>query len=147
MVTTDLLRGCSHLADLPEHILQELARIGSEISVTVNDTLFVDMEPADAFYLVVSGEVRLCHELGMGDLRTSDMVTDGELFAWSALVEPYRYTSTAIAACPTRLVSFDAAALRRLCTEDKDVGSEILSKVVQLLSNRLDSARGRLTND
>ncbi len=147
MVTPELLRGFSQLAELPDDILNKLASIATEKTASVNDTLFGDMDPATAMYLVVKGEVRLCCEIGTGELRTMETVTDGELFAWSSLVEPYRYTSTAVASAQTDLVLFDAATLRTMCADDQDLGYEVLTRIVQLLAGRLGSVRGRLANE
>ena len=145
MASLEQLRNCHHLADLSEATLQELAGLGQDSSSSLNDTLFTDMDPAENLYLVLAGKVNLCCELGTGEMRTMDTVTDGELFAWSALVEPYRYTSTAVAAQDTQLVLFDAAKLRQCCRDNPQFGNEMLRKVVALLSERLEAVRGRLT--
>jgi CRP/FNR family cyclic AMP-dependent transcriptional regulator len=144
MVDPDLLRRCLHLSDLSDGILSRISAIASESQVGPDTRLFSDMDPADKLYLVVKGEVRLCCEMGSGELRPMDTVNDGELFAWSSLVEPFRYTSTAITSGPTQLITFDAPQLRRLCEADQELGYQILSKVVKLLSHRLESVRVQL---
>ena len=144
MVHPDLLRRCVHLSDLSDSILSRLAEIAEQQQFSADTRLFSDMDPADRLYLVVTGEVRLCCEMGSGELRVTDTVNDGELFAWSSLVEPFRYTSTAMTNGPTQLVAFDAPQLRRLCEVDQEVGYQVLSKVVKLLSLRLQSMRVQL---
>ena len=71
-------------------------------------------------------------------------IGEGELFAWSSLVEPYRYTSNAMAATDCELIAFDANKLRVMCEEDVELGHQVLSKIVELLSNRLESVRVQL---
>ncbi len=144
MVPTKLLRSCSHLSDLPNGALDKLASIGEQHSAAEDDVLFTDMDPAESLMLVVQGAVRLCCELGTGEMRTMDTASAGELFAWSALVEPYRYTSTAIAAGPTQYITFNAATLRNMMSDDPELGQQVLTKIVFLLTSRLETARGRL---
>ncbi len=144
MVQPDLLRRSIHLTDLSDSILSRLAEITEGHQVSSDTKLFADMDPADRLYLVLKGEVRLCCEMGSGEMRVMDTVNDGELFAWSSLVEPFRYTSTAITNGPTELVTFDAPQLRRMCEADQELGYQILSRVVKLLSHRLESLRVQL---
>jgi len=144
VVTREMLRKTTHLSDLTLDALSKLASIAEERIVPRGTHVFSDMDPAERLFLVVRGEVNLCCEMGSGELRVMDSVADGELFAWSALVEPYRYTSTAVAASDTVLVAFDATKLREMCEVDVDLGSQLLNKVVQLLSNRLESVRVQL---
>ena len=143
-VSTDLLRKSAHLSELTLDALAKLAAIADDQIVTRGSTVFPDMDPAESLYLLVKGEISICCELGSGEMRVMDSVGEGELFAWSALVEPYRYTSTAIAATDCELVAFNAAKLRKLCEDDVDLGFQVLSKIVELLTNRLESVRVQL---
>lgn len=143
-VSIDLLGRCAHLSDLTRDALVKLVSIAEEQVVSRGTTLFCDMDPANRFYLLLQGEIDLCCELGSGEMRVMDKVNEGELFAWSALVEPYRYTATAIAASDCDLIAFDAARLRTMCRDDVDLGCQVLKKVVQVLSSRLESVRVQL---
>jgi len=143
-VSAELLRRSAHLHDLTHDALVKLARMAEERVVARGMRLFDDMDPADSLYLLVQGEVALHCELGNGETRLLDTVHAGELFAWSALVEPYRYTSNATTASDCELISFDARKLRQACAEDVDLGYQVLHKIVQILSSRLESARVQL---
>lgn len=143
-VSTDLLARCAHLNDLSRETLAKLATIAEVQQAESGSTVFPDMDPASLLYLLVKGEIQLCCELGNGEMKIMDTVGEGELFAWSSLVEPYRYTSTALAATECELIAFDAVKLRAMCEEDAPLGFEVLNKIVQLLSNRLESVRVQL---
>ena len=143
-VSVDLLRRCAHLSDLTRDALLKLVSIAQEEVVPRGTTVFSDMDPADKFYLLLQGDIDLCCELGSGEKRVTDRVSDGELFAWCSLVEPYRYMATAVTASDCDLIAFDAAKLRAMCREDVDLGCQVLNKVVQVLSNRLESVRIQL---
>ena len=144
VVTNETLKRCAHLSNLTPEALTKLAAIADMQIVTRGETVFPDMDPAESLYLLVKGEVNICCELGNGEMRVVDIVGEGELFAWSALVEPYRYTSNAIAARDCELIAFNSAELRKLCLEDVELGFQVLNKVVQLLSRRLESVRVQL---
>ncbi len=143
-VSSDVLAGCAHLSELSSDVLSKLAAIAEPFAIANGETLFSDMDPADRFFLLVRGEISICCEMGSGEMRPMDSVKAGELFAWSALVEPYRCTSNAIAKTDCELVVFDAAKLREMCHEDMDLGYLVLHKVIHLLAHRLKSVRGQL---
>ncbi len=144
MVAPELLRRCQHLADLSDAILTKMAAIAEERVVSAQETIFADMDPADKLYLLVRGDICLCCEMGSGEQRVMDTVGDGELFAWSSLVEPHRYTSTAVASRQSEVIAFDAIQLRTMCDEDQELGYQVLSKIVELLSGRLERVRMQL---
>jgi CRP-like cAMP-binding protein len=143
-VPVELLKRCVHLQDLTRDALAKLAAIAEDTIVNSGTKVIEDMDPADNLYLLVKGEVNICCELGSGEIRVMDTVGEGELFAWSALVEPFRYTSTAIAATDCELIAFDARRLRAMCEQDLDLGYQVLTRIVTLLTNRLESVRVQL---
>ncbi|MFO7905551.1 MAG: Crp/Fnr family transcriptional regulator [Planctomycetota bacterium] len=143
-VSADLLGRCAPLSDLTRDARAKLASIAEERMVPRGTTVFDDMDPANRFYLLIKGEISLYCELGSGEKRVMDTVNDGELFAWSALVEPYRYTATATATRDCELIAFDAAKLRTMCREDVGLGYQMFNKIAEVLSNRLESARVQL---
>jgi CRP-like cAMP-binding protein len=79
---------------------------------------------------------------------TSDVMLDatgaGDVIGWSWLVPPYRWTFDARSTEDSSVVAFDGACLREKCHNDAAVGYELLTKVVQVMATRLQSARVRL---
>jgi CRP-like cAMP-binding protein len=143
-VTSEVLQSCANLCNLGRDELEKLGAIAKSVSLKAEQIVFADMDPAEYLYLLVKGEVHICCELGNGEIRVMDTVEAGELFAWSALVKPFRYTSTARCAADCELVAFDARALRKLCADDVDLGNKVLNCLVRLLANRLESVRVQL---
>ncbi|HET7182217.1 MAG TPA: cyclic nucleotide-binding domain-containing protein [Candidatus Limnocylindrales bacterium] len=68
----------------------------------------------------------------------------GELVGWSAVVPPYRATVDAVALVPTRLVAYDAAALRELLAADCDLAAGLLPLVLESVSERLSASWDQL---
>lgn len=76
----------------------------------------------------------------LGDRLTIVTCEPGELIGWSAVVAPYRVTVDAIATEPTRIIAFDAAALRERLVADWELASELLPLVLESISVRLSGS-------
>jgi CRP/FNR family transcriptional regulator, cyclic AMP receptor protein len=101
-------------------------------------------EPADQFYLVRHGRVALqVFAPGRGAL-TFHTASDGEVFGFSWLVPPYRWTYDAKAVEPTRALAMDAACLRAKCESDHHLGYEIMKRFMSVLTQRLYATRMQL---
>lgn len=71
-------------------------------------------------------------------------VEPGELLGWSAVVPPYRATVDAVATEPTRLVAYDAAALREQLASDCELAAALLPLVLESVSERLSASWDQL---
>ena len=71
-------------------------------------------------------------------------VVPGELLGWSAVVPPYRATVDAIATEPTRLVAYDAVALRERLAHDCELAASLLPLVLESVSERLSASWDQL---
>lgn len=75
-----------------------------------------------------------------GQRLTILTVEPGELLGWSAVVAPYRATVDAIATEPTRIVAFEAEALRRALATDTNVAAELPLLILETVSHRLTAS-------
>ena len=64
----------------------------------------------------------------------------GEILGWSAVVAPFRATVDAVATEPTRIVAFDAPALRARLVDDHELAAELLPLVLESVSGRLTAS-------
>ena len=71
-------------------------------------------------------------------------VAPSEILTLSALIEPYRVTTTAKADEPSRLISIDAAGLRAMCEVDAKLGYTLMRHLAQVIKERLDYTRVQL---
>lgn len=67
-------------------------------------------------------------------------VEPGELLGWSAVVPPFRATVDAVATEPTRIVAFDAEALRRALATEAAVAAELPPLILETVSHRLTAS-------
>lgn len=127
----------------PEH-LDRLRSCSSDRIYATGDFLCREGEAADSFFLIWEGRVSLeVHVVREGGLRV-ETVHPGEVLGWSWMVTPHRWRLDARALEPVRAVCLDAAALRRLCDQDHDLGYRVLKRLVQVVGHRLTRTRAQL---
>lgn len=105
--------------------------------------LFHEGDPADTFYVIRRGRVTIETTTPTGAI-VLDTAHEDDVVGWSWLVAPYRWTFDARATEGTSVIAFDGACLRGKCEADPELGYALLQRVVQVLSDRLQSARARL---
>jgi CRP/FNR family transcriptional regulator, cyclic AMP receptor protein len=98
----------------------------------------------DPFGIVVEGRVALRLLVPERGAVTILTVEPGDVVGWSALVPPYRATSTAVAVEPTRLLAFDVKQLRRILREDQALAATVYPRVLEAVARRLGATRHQL---
>jgi len=71
----------------------------------------------------------------------------GEIFGWSALVEPYFYTASAKCAGDVEEIYIKGADLEKLFKKDPAMGYTIMRNLSSLISSRLTESREKLTKE
>lgn len=142
----ELLRDHPFFSDLPEAAVAPLAAHAHARTVPAGDVLFHEREPADRFFLLRSGEIRLSMEdAGRGQVPV-DVLADDAVLGWSWLFAPYRWHLTATALRRTTLIEFDADRLRQVMSDDPELGYQLMRRFAALLFDRLQATRRRLTS-
>jgi len=101
-------------------------------------------QPTTGFGLVLSGRVALrLHVPGRGQV-TILTVEPGDIYGWSAIVPPYRSTSTGVAVEPVRALVVDAVALRAALRADDALAASLYPRVLEAVARRLDGTRLQL---
>jgi CRP-like cAMP-binding protein len=71
-------------------------------------------------------------------------IEPGDVFGWSAVVPPYRSTSTVVALQPSEVIVFEAERLRALLGEDDALAATVYPRLLQCVSRRLVATRTQL---
>ena len=124
--TTDLLAGCA-----------------VNIHLRADEPLFQQGTPADHFYLLRHGRIAI-EVRTPGHPMVLDTVEDGDVVGWSWVVPPYLWTFDGCASTDLSAVAFDAVCLRAKCLTHPLLGYDLMMRFVQLMNQRLQSARIRL---
>jgi CRP-like cAMP-binding protein len=144
MVESDVLRRYPYFANLDSESLKKLAAITSRKTIAAGEQIFREGDEADNLYVVIRGEVEVQYVLATEDLWSVDVMRDGDLLQWSAIIEPYKATAAGLAKKETLLLCINAEKLRELFDTDPYVGCELSVQVAKQLARRLDKARNHL---
>ena len=83
----------------------------------------------------------------MGRSITVDLVTRDEMLDWSAIVEPYVHTSTAVCLQKATALSINGSKLERLLQDNQRIGHEVLKGLIKMGGSRLDDTRQVLVSE
>jgi len=110
----------------------------------IDSLIFREACDADHFYLIHQGAVTLESFVpGRGE-TTVQTIGAGDALGWSWLFPPYLWHFSARAVEPTELVAFGAQYLRQQANEDPVFGFELVTRVANVLLQRLQSTRKKL---
>jgi CRP-like cAMP-binding protein len=134
------LKTIPEFADLKDEHLERVARIARPGSVKANQLIDVQGQPADKFYILVSGRLGVVLDLDFGVSKKSYVVTSvgpGHMFAWSGLVGNPHYTAGSRAMTDCTFLEFDVAALTAAFDDDPQLGYVFMRTVAQTIASRL----------
>ena len=146
MVSAELLKKYDFFSGLTDAQLQKLASIATEESHDAGSQIYKIGDTAKKLYVVEEGKMVMVMDSYMGPSRPPlqvnvDFVTKGDAMGWSALVEPYEYTLGALCIEKSKLIAFDAHALRKLVHDDLGLGIRVMESIAKVVAGRLNHTR------
>jgi CRP-like cAMP-binding protein len=121
-------------------LLDRIAHIELESGAT-----FMHEGEVTAFMaIVVRGRVALRLRVPERGAITILTLDPGDIVGWSAIVAPYRATTTATALEPTELAILESGELRELLASDVEVAAAFLPHVLETAAARLAATRDQL---
>lgn len=147
-----ILKECPVFQSLSDAELDKILNLSDSLELEAGSTIFAEGSKADKLYVVDSGKIAIQTQLRLSQPQyskriTVDVVTRSEMFGWSAVVEPYKYTMTAICLEPSRVMAIDGLKLRTLLRDDPRIGYEVLSRLIKVVASRLDETRQVLISE
>ena len=114
-------------------------------------TLFKEGLDADYLYLVKEGRITLQKTIpGFAGARPRRSIITlcqaGSVAGWSALVEPHKYTLSALVSEAGTLIRMDAAKLSRALDRHPEVGHKVMKSLAGVVSLRLSQMTEALIN-
>ena len=119
---------------------EALCALATAESAAPETQLFELGTEATKLYVVKTGRVTLSLPIEVNNERHDANVEDieqGQLFGWSALVKPYRYTMSARAVAESELLSWSGSRLREFFQSEPPLGVRFLENLTQLIGHRL----------
>ena len=151
MILIRALRKSPIFKDLTDDELERVAALCREEVYEAGATIFEEGSLADYLYIVEDGEVVLEMELELQPYASSkqttiEVVTKGEVFGWSALVEPYIRTLSARCMERAKVIVIKGSDLLNLFESEPHIGHRMMGKISQIVASRLRDTRQKLTD-
>lgn len=145
MIALEALTPCDLFAGLTGEELAEIAAITHEQSYEAGDLVCAEQEQAEALYILAEGcvqlHVRLRSPLEADGETTIDEVQPGRVFGWSSLVKQRRFTASARALEPSRVLVVDAGQLNALFDTHPHLGFVVMKQLAEVIASRLRHTR------
>lgn len=140
----DLLRDVPFITGLGGAERRRLASFARVVSAERDEVLLRETEPTPYLAIVTTGRVALRMRVpGRGPV-TIATVEPGDIVGWSAVVAPYRATSTAVAVEPTEAIAFAGPQLRQALETDPDLAAALYPRILRSVARRLEGTRLQL---
>ncbi len=140
------IAGHPFLLGLSEHHVRLLADCATRVAFPADHVLFREGETANRFYLIERGEVVL-ETTAAGKTVIIDTIGNGDLLGWSWLFPPYQWRFTARASGATTAIFFYGTILLQYCEKDHTLGYELLKRMSEVMTRRLQLARAKLVEE
>jgi CRP-like cAMP-binding protein len=122
--------------------MKKVMAIGKEIAMKKGQQIFKEGQEANGVYILSKGAVELMTLVEQDfELPISILRNPGDVFGSSALVPPYQYSLSARCAEDGSLFCMETAALRKLASEDRDIGYRIMTNLAAHFLARLKETR------
>ncbi len=108
--------------------------------------LFTQGDPADTFYLVDSGSVKLIQSTPEGKEMIVRFIRAGEVIAAVALLPGGRFPVTAIASEPSRIAAWSSVRMRELVQMHPQLHANIMSAMAMHMQDALSQGRELATS-
>ena len=113
----------------------KIMKIAETETYNKGDILFHKGNPADNFYILTKGQIKLSIS------ETGDVVHTvskaGEAFGWSSLIGRDEYSANAECLSSTNLIKLNGEKLQKILEKDSDNGLIFFKRLSMILGNRL----------
>ena len=125
----DLLRQHSLFAAMSDDMYPLFTSAAKKLTLKKGDQLFLQDDPAEWFYFIVSGWIKLFRETLDGDEAVLDVLTKGHIFGESAIFDGGVHVAAAAAAENASILRFPTSLLKGAITKDHDVALGMLASI------------------
>ncbi|HEY50200.1 MAG TPA: cyclic nucleotide-binding domain-containing protein [Dehalococcoidia bacterium] len=147
MISHEILKEFALFEGINDEVLKDIAELCHERSYGEGDSCFLQGRKATELYLCRSGRVDVTVQVRepWGMEVTVHTATVGELFGWSAMVEPYVYTASAKCQERTEAICINRSDLLDFFRKRPEVGYLVMTNLGAVISSRLTESRLKLS--
>jgi CRP-like cAMP-binding protein len=128
-----------HESDIFKEVSQRfITKIGTnseEESFGINASVFKIGDPAEYLYVLMHGNVDIV--AGHREGTRYAVNSPGEVFGWSALVEPHVYIATAVCRKETRVIKIPRGLIEHTIIEHPEEGLAVFKNLAKILAKRI----------
>ncbi|MBI2287459.1 MAG: cyclic nucleotide-binding domain-containing protein [Chloroflexi bacterium] len=152
MTIKQTLKGSQVFSALSDAELEKIAALAQEKQYEAGMAIFQEGDSAEELFVIqegkVAGQMILPRaQSGSGRKLTVDVMTQNEVVGWSALVEPYTYTLTAVCLQNVKAISISGNKLRDLLRDNPKMGYEVVKGLIRVVASRLNDTRQMLVSE
>ena len=143
------VRSFQHLKvfqDLSDQQIQELDPVFELKRFSGHQDIFRQGDPAQFFYILLTGKVRIRYKPYDGDTLTISNIPPGGVFGWSAALGKDVYTSSAITCQRSAALSISKPNLQKICALENETGIIFLKNLTSVIAERLHQNKSQILN-
>jgi len=146
MVTNAPLSEFPLFKNLPEELLDKVAKLGEEVNYSGGDFIFREGEQADKLHFLLKGEIVLKVQLTSRpeSITVSVVNQQYESFGWSGITPPYHYTASAVCTADCKVLTIPGEGFVKLLEENPTAGFLVMRRLTELVASRLRNSRQAL---
>jgi len=140
MISRETLKQIVMMRYLTDEMLDQLIPITELLQYAEKEFVFHEGDRANRYFSILQGIVLLEQRIATGVTVSISSIKAGFGFGWSALLdqEAEFYTSDAICAEPTQLLSFKAEKLKALFEKNYQLGYIMSRRLLHVVKKRYD---------
>jgi len=132
MQEADLFDGVS------EQVVREIAEEGEDVAFAEGAVIFNEGDISRHVYELIEGSVDLI--MMKKEIVHLTVSRTGQIFGWSALVQPYQRTATAKCTAPTRVIRISRDSIEKIEEKHPHEGLAIMKNLTRIMAERLRGA-------
>lgn len=141
MMDANMLGGIHFFSGLTAGDLRYISEICKIVTLKKGAKVFSRGDSADNFYIVRSGKVHLSFQISVllaHEEVAVDLLSAGDIFGWSALVEPHRFTLSAYCDEDSELIQIEAKKMMSVCAKRLHVGYILMRNLGRVIGCRMN---------
>lgn len=144
MITADKIQGLEFFNGITDEQAKAISDIAIISDHQTNDVVQKEGDDCDAFFFVHSGLVALEISMQQDNDVTIDTIKSGELFGWSAFVEPHKVTAKSVCKEDVQLIKIPRSEFLALIEKDLHLRALVFEHVLNIVADRLKDTRSQL---
>ncbi len=144
METVEVLKKSEIFRGLTDEQIGVIEKMVSRKTFEPGAVICKQDQKSDQLYVIEDGLAGIVLEVGPLSQRQVQTAGKYDVFAWSAMIEPYKYTATVKAVKKTAALAINSKDLIALCKSRPEIGCLVSDGIARIVAKRLREAYTQL---